>query len=174
MISLYTVYGTSSFPTFIIGLLLRNPKPCPILDVSDPGEFHLPRLGQDIDIRRDVPKYIVHSGDKRAEVTDVVQYWKPDSVAIVTGCSFTFEVLIICVFFSKLKMTGSSEECWNRTTTCRGVSHCSNVHHQHRDGAFRSFPRSPGGLHASNPWRASPISKRHHCNVSRVSWRSNP
>lgn len=174
MISLYIVCGISSVLSLVIGLTLRNPKPCPILDVSNPGDFHLPRLGQDIDIRKDVPKYIVHSGDQSTEVTDVVQYWKPDSVAIVTGCSFTFEVLIICAFFCKVQMTGCFEECWNWAKTCRGVSHCSYVHHQQTDRAFRSFPRSPCGLHASNPWRAGSISERHHCNVSRVSWMSNP
>eukprot|EP00210_Caulerpa_lentillifera_P003598 g3433.t1 len=70
---------------------IRNPKPCPILDISDPGNFHLPRLGEDIDIRRDLPKYVIHSGDEQKEVTDIVQYWNEDSVAIVTGCSFSFE-----------------------------------------------------------------------------------
>ena len=33
----------------------RNPKPCPLLAVSEPGEALLPGLGADIDIRTDVP-----------------------------------------------------------------------------------------------------------------------
>ncbi|MEP4703175.1 MAG: hypothetical protein ABJZ79_18690, partial [Parasphingorhabdus sp.] len=37
----------------------RNPKPCPIVGVSDTGDPSLPTLGRDIDIRTDVSKYRV-------------------------------------------------------------------------------------------------------------------
>ena len=37
----------------------RNPKPCPLLAVSEPGEPLLPSLGIDIDIRTDLPRYRV-------------------------------------------------------------------------------------------------------------------
>jgi uncharacterized protein YcsI (UPF0317 family) len=36
---------------------LRNPKPCPVLAVSDRGNPLLPTLGRDVDIRTDVPRY---------------------------------------------------------------------------------------------------------------------
>src|SRR3954468_23761516 len=36
-----------------------NPKPCPLLGMSAPGDPSLPALGQEIDIRTDVPKYRV-------------------------------------------------------------------------------------------------------------------
>jgi uncharacterized protein YcsI (UPF0317 family) len=36
-----------------------NPKPCPVLAVSEPGDPRLPRLGEDLDIRTDLPKYRV-------------------------------------------------------------------------------------------------------------------
>ena len=38
---------------------LRNPKPCPLLAVGEPGRTDLPGLGRDIDIRTDVPRYRV-------------------------------------------------------------------------------------------------------------------
>src|SRR5690349_16354167 len=50
----------------------RNPKPCPLLAVSEPGATSLPRLGQGIDIRSDVPRYRVwRRGELVAEPTDV-------------------------------------------------------------------------------------------------------
>src|SRR5271169_7150461 len=36
-----------------------NPKPCPVLAVSEPGDPGLPSLGEDLDIRRDLPQYRV-------------------------------------------------------------------------------------------------------------------
>lgn len=36
-----------------------NPKPCPLLAASGPGDPHLPALGADLDIRTDLPLYRV-------------------------------------------------------------------------------------------------------------------
>src|SRR5689334_17129002 len=50
-----------------------NPKPCPILAVGEPGRPDLPSLGNDIDIRRDVPRYrVFHDGVEIAAPTDIV------------------------------------------------------------------------------------------------------
>ena len=38
-----------------------NPKPCPVLAVSEPGDQRLPSLGEDLDIRTDLPAYRVLS-----------------------------------------------------------------------------------------------------------------
>ena len=38
----------------------RNPKSCPILEVSDVGDKKLKYLGKDIDITTDIPKYRVY------------------------------------------------------------------------------------------------------------------
>ncbi|WP_050467994.1 putative hydro-lyase [Herbaspirillum chlorophenolicum] len=70
----------------------RNPKPCPVLAVSEPGEFALPEMGDDIDLRRDVPRYrIFEDGQCMAEVGDIVEIWRDDLVTFAIGCSFTFE-----------------------------------------------------------------------------------
>jgi hypothetical protein len=37
----------------------RNPKPCPLLAVGEPGDAALPTLGQGIDLRSDLPRYRV-------------------------------------------------------------------------------------------------------------------
>ncbi|MEN6411548.1 MAG: putative hydro-lyase [Veillonellales bacterium] len=70
----------------------RNPKPCPILDVTDLGSPVPKRIAPDADIRTDLPKYRIYRyGELSEEVTDIVEYWRDDMVAFLIGCSFTFE-----------------------------------------------------------------------------------
>lgn len=70
----------------------RNPKPCPLLAVSEPGDPRLPRLGDDLDIRTDVPRYRVwRHGELVDEPTDIRALWRDDLVSFVIGCSFSFE-----------------------------------------------------------------------------------
>ena len=74
----------------------RNPKPCPVLAVSEPGDPRLPTLGSDIDIRTDVPRYRVwQKGELVGEPTDVSDRWRDDLVTFVIGCSFSFEQALI-------------------------------------------------------------------------------
>lgn len=69
-----------------------NPKPCPLLGVSEAGDPALPVLGEDIDIRTDLPRYRVwREGELVDEPTDVRALWRDDLVSFVIGCSFTFE-----------------------------------------------------------------------------------
>ena len=70
----------------------RNPKPCPLLAVSEPGNPLLPTLGHDVDIRTDVPRYrVFRNGTLAGEVTDLRELWRDDLVTFVLGCSFSFE-----------------------------------------------------------------------------------
>lgn len=74
----------------------RNPKPCPLLAVSEPGDPMLPTLGADIDIRTDVPRYRVwRHGELVDEPTDVRSLWRDDLVTFVIGCSFSFEQALL-------------------------------------------------------------------------------
>jgi uncharacterized protein YcsI (UPF0317 family) len=74
----------------------RNPKPCPVLAVSEPGDFRLPALGSDIDVRSDVPRYRVYRAGKLVEErADITELWRSDLVAFVLGCSFSFEQALI-------------------------------------------------------------------------------
>jgi uncharacterized protein YcsI (UPF0317 family) len=69
-----------------------NPKPCPLLAVTEPGEWALPTLGDGIDIRTDVPRYRVwRHGELVDEPTDIRALWRDDLVSFVIGCSFSFE-----------------------------------------------------------------------------------
>ena len=70
----------------------RNPKPCPLIAVSDTGNPMMATAGQNIDIRSDVPAYYIYrDGIMVQEVTDVADIWTDDMVAFALGCSFTFE-----------------------------------------------------------------------------------
>lgn len=74
----------------------RNPKPCPLLAVSEPGQATLPSLGADIDIRTDVPRYRVwRDGTLVDEPTDINSYWRADLVSFIIGCSFSFEQALL-------------------------------------------------------------------------------
>ncbi|BAT59917.1 hypothetical protein GJW-30_1_02452 [Variibacter gotjawalensis] len=70
----------------------RNPKPCPVIGTSAPGDWRIPELGADFDIRTDLPRYRVwKDGEMIDEPASVEKYWRDDLVAFVIGCSFTFE-----------------------------------------------------------------------------------
>ncbi|WP_295806502.1 putative hydro-lyase [uncultured Nitratireductor sp.] len=74
----------------------RNPKPCPLVGVSDTGNPAIPTLGPDIDIRTDVPAYnIYRRGRLEAEVSDIDTLWNDGLVTFAIGCSFTFEHALI-------------------------------------------------------------------------------
>lgn len=70
----------------------RNPKPCPLLDVTEPGD-PVPRgVAPDADLRTDLPRYRVwEHGELVDEPTDIRALWRDDFVSFVIGCSFTFE-----------------------------------------------------------------------------------
>jgi uncharacterized protein YcsI (UPF0317 family) len=69
-----------------------NPRPCPLVGMSDPGNPRIPSLGADLDIRTDLPRYRVwRNGTLAEEPTDISKHWRDDLVAFVLGCSFSFE-----------------------------------------------------------------------------------
>ena len=70
----------------------RNPKPCPLVGVSETGEAMMHTLGADIDIRTDVPGYNVYrDGELVEQPADIARHWRDDLIAFALGCSFTFE-----------------------------------------------------------------------------------
>ncbi len=75
---------------------MRNPKPCPVLDVTEPGS-PVPRMAAPAaDLRTDLPKYrIYRRGELVEETTDIRSHWEEDLVAFLLGCSFTFEQALL-------------------------------------------------------------------------------
>ncbi|MBH0156727.1 putative hydro-lyase [Fictibacillus sp. 5RED26] len=70
----------------------RNPEPCPVLDVTEPGSAVPALVAPDADLRVDIPKYNVYRhGELVEECTDITSLWNEDMVGFLLGCSFTFE-----------------------------------------------------------------------------------
>ncbi|MBV9261979.1 MAG: putative hydro-lyase [Pseudolabrys sp.] len=73
-----------------------NPKPCPLLGMSEAGDPAIPALADDLDIRTDLPRYRVWRDGKLVdEPRDIKSIWRDDLVAFVIGCSFSFEEALL-------------------------------------------------------------------------------
>lgn len=70
----------------------RNPKPCPILEVLEPGVYEPAKMAPGADLRTDLPRYRVWKrGELAAEPVDVTDLCDEDMVSFLVGCSFSFE-----------------------------------------------------------------------------------
>ena len=74
----------------------RNPKPCPLLDVTEPGSAEPALVAPGADVCTDVPRYRVYRhGELVEEPADLHGWWRDDLVAFLLGCSFTFEAALL-------------------------------------------------------------------------------
>ena len=73
----------------------RNPQPCPLLDVTEPGSPEPRRIAPGADLRTDLGRYRVYRDGRLADELDsLTAVWQPDFVAFLLGCSFTFEAAL--------------------------------------------------------------------------------
>ena len=69
----------------------RNPQACPLVEVLAPGTREA-LCAPGSDIATDLPGYRVYRhGELVEERTDIAALWRPDFVAFLIGCSFSFE-----------------------------------------------------------------------------------
>lgn len=74
---------------------IRNPKPCPVMDVLEAGQT-APAIASGADLRSDLPKYrVFEKGKLTQEVEDVTGIFHQDMVSFLLGCSFSFENAMI-------------------------------------------------------------------------------
>ena len=74
----------------------RNPKPCPVIDVTDPGDPEARFAAPGSDLRVDLPGYrIFRDGELVAEVSDIADYWRRDFVAFLLGCSNSMDEVLL-------------------------------------------------------------------------------
>ena len=74
----------------------RNPRPCPLISVTEAGSWQPSAVAGDVDLRTDLPKYRVwRDGQLVDEPTDVSNLWRDDLVSFLIGCSFTFEAALL-------------------------------------------------------------------------------
>ena len=75
---------------------MRNPKPCPLVEVLDPGDPFTRDIADHADIRNTVPRYRVwRNGELTDEPTDISGIWRDDLVSFFLGCSFSFDEALV-------------------------------------------------------------------------------
>ena len=81
-------------PDFLL-FCQQNPKPCPLIDMTEPGKWELCDVAPGSDIRTDVPLYRVYRhGLLTDEPTEITHLWRHDLVTFLLGCSFSFEAAL--------------------------------------------------------------------------------
>lgn len=70
----------------------RNPKPCPVLEVTEIGVSTLKYLSDTADLKTDIPQYrVFKDGECVDEPLDIKRYWREDLVAFLLGCGATVD-----------------------------------------------------------------------------------
>jgi uncharacterized protein YcsI (UPF0317 family) len=105
----------------------RNPRPCPLIEVTDVGSPEPVGVAPGADLRTDIPRYRIYKDGALAdEVTDVTPYWRDDLVAFLLGCSFTFEWALLDAGIRLWHVEqGKNVAMWRTNVPCRpaGVFH---------------------------------------------------
>jgi uncharacterized protein YcsI (UPF0317 family) len=105
----------------------RNPRPCPLIEVTDVGSPEPVGVAPGADLRTDIPRYRIYTDGALAdEVTDVTPYWRDDLVAFLLGCSFTFEWALMDAGIRLWHVEhGRNVAMWKTSIACRpaGVFH---------------------------------------------------
>ena len=105
----------------------RNPKPCPVIEVTEPGGVEPVASAPGADLRTDIPRYrIYRDGAVAAEVTDATAYWRDDLVGFLLGCSFTFESALLDAGVPLRHLEqGRNVAMWRTSIACRpaGIFH---------------------------------------------------
>jgi uncharacterized protein YcsI (UPF0317 family) len=105
----------------------RNPKPCPLLDVTEPGDPEPKFVAPGADLRTDLPAYRVwKNGELVEEPTEIKRHWRDDLVSFVIGCSFTFENALLAAGVSVRHIEVNANVPMYRTSiACRSAGRFS-------------------------------------------------
>jgi uncharacterized protein YcsI (UPF0317 family) len=107
----------------------RNPKPCPVLEVGETGQFSTSFLADNGDIRKDIPKYFIYeNGTKTSETADIISLWKEDLVYFLLGCSFSFEQALMAAGLEIRHITENRNvPMFTTTIMCRNAGRFKSV-----------------------------------------------
>ena len=99
----------------------RNPRPCPLIEVTDPGSPEPAGVAPGADLRTDLPKYrLYRDGRLEAEVTEITEHWRDDLVGFLLGCSFTFERALLDAGVPLRHIEqGTNVAMWRTSLACR-------------------------------------------------------
>lgn len=74
---------------------IRNPQPCPLIEVTSAGDPVPARSAARADLRTDLPLYrVFRDGTFVEEILEIRALWNERMVAFLLGCSFTFDSLL--------------------------------------------------------------------------------
>lgn len=99
----------------------RNPRPCPLIEVTEVGSSEPAGVAPGADLRTDLPKYrIYRNGELVEEPTEVTAHWRDDLVSFLLGCSFTFERALLDTGIPLRHIEeGKNVAMWRTSTACR-------------------------------------------------------
>jgi len=105
----------------------RNPRPCPLIEVTEVGSPEPVGVAPGADLRTDIARYRIYKDGVLAdEVTDATPFWRDDLVAFLLGCSFTFEWALLEAGIRLWHVEhGKNVAMWRTSIECRpaGVFH---------------------------------------------------
>ncbi len=107
----------------------RNPKPCPLVEVGDRGEYLTKQIADGGDIRTDIPRYYIYKdGVKSEEVLNLKDLWQDDFVYFLLGCSFSFEQALLSAGLEVRNITeGRNVPMYITNIMCRDAGRFVNV-----------------------------------------------
>ncbi len=99
----------------------RNPRPCPLIEVTDAGSPEPVGVAPGADLRTDLPRYRIYKDGVMAdEVTDITPFWRDDLVSFLLGCSFTFEWALLDAGIPMRHIEqGKNVAMWKTSVECR-------------------------------------------------------
>lgn len=72
----------------------RNKQPYPLLEVTEPGDYHSRLMAPGADLRTDLPKYYVYRhGELASETDNIKDYWRDDLVFFLIGCARRIDLI---------------------------------------------------------------------------------
>ena len=106
---------------------VANPRPCPVLEVLDPGDPEPVHTAPGADVRTDLPRYrIYREGELTDERDDVTDVWRDDLVTFLIGCSFTFERALLAAGLPVRHIEmGVNVPMYRTAVACRSVGRFS-------------------------------------------------
>jgi len=70
----------------------RNPRACPVLEVTDPGSYEPKQLAPGADLRTDLSLYAIYrNGAREADRDEITDLWEPSFVAFLIGSGISFD-----------------------------------------------------------------------------------